>query len=176
MHLSCKCASEFAPEGQIRLQLAPFLRTSRRDWVLLRVSRPRSTRQFSGLFLPQQGIISNTHPYGIEANAAGRSACPHTRAQQQISTKQILAVTKIRTNEVSEIEKSWIAEGSPLSFITAQFRSVLYKYRIPSWGEKKKLAFFFAGPVKQHPPTQAYSDLWSICCPLEISTKFKPLN
>jgi len=30
MHLSCKCASEFAPEGQLRLQLAPFLRTSRR--------------------------------------------------------------------------------------------------------------------------------------------------
>ena len=24
MHLSCKCASEFAPEGQLRLQLAPF--------------------------------------------------------------------------------------------------------------------------------------------------------
>ena len=31
MHLSCKCASEFAPEGQLRLQLAPFLRTSRRE-------------------------------------------------------------------------------------------------------------------------------------------------
>ena len=27
MHLSCKCASEFALEGQLRLQLAPFLRT-----------------------------------------------------------------------------------------------------------------------------------------------------
>ena len=26
MHLSCKCASKFAPEGQFRLQLAPFLR------------------------------------------------------------------------------------------------------------------------------------------------------
>ena len=25
MHLSCKCASKFAPEGQLRLQLAPFL-------------------------------------------------------------------------------------------------------------------------------------------------------
>ena len=56
MHLSCKCASKFAPEGQLRLQLAPLLRTSRRDSVLVRVSRPRSTRQFSGLFLPQQGI------------------------------------------------------------------------------------------------------------------------
>ena len=31
MHLSYKCASEFAPEGQLRLQLAPFLRTSRRE-------------------------------------------------------------------------------------------------------------------------------------------------
>ena len=58
MHLSSKCASKFAPEGQLRLQLAPFLRTSRRDWVLVRASRPRSTRQFSGLFLPQQGIVS----------------------------------------------------------------------------------------------------------------------
>ena len=26
--------------------------------MLVRVSRPRSTRQFSGLFLPQQGIVS----------------------------------------------------------------------------------------------------------------------
>ena len=58
MHLSCKCASKFAPEGQLRLQMAPFLRTSRRDWVLVRVSRPRSTRQFSGLFLPQQGTAT----------------------------------------------------------------------------------------------------------------------
>jgi len=41
MHLSCKCASKFAPEGQWRLQLAPFLQTSRRDWVLVRVSRFR---------------------------------------------------------------------------------------------------------------------------------------
>ena len=43
---------------------------------------------------------------GIEANAAGRCLCPHTRAQQQISTKQVLAVTNICTNEASEIENS----------------------------------------------------------------------
>jgi len=30
MHLSCKCARKVAPEGQLRLQLAPFLRTSLR--------------------------------------------------------------------------------------------------------------------------------------------------
>ena len=58
MHLSCICASKFAPEGQLWLQLAPFLRISRRGWVLVCVSRPRSTGLFSGLFLPQQGIAS----------------------------------------------------------------------------------------------------------------------
>jgi len=57
MHLSCKCASKFASEGQLRLQLAPFLRTSRRDKVLVRVSRPRSTRQLSGLFYPSRASL-----------------------------------------------------------------------------------------------------------------------
>ena len=56
--MCCFCASIFAPEGQFRLQLASFLRTSRRDWVLVHVSRPWSTKHFSGLFLPQQGIVS----------------------------------------------------------------------------------------------------------------------
>ena len=55
MHLSCICASKFAPEGQLWLQLAPFLRISRRGWVLVCVSRPRSTRHFSGLlFCPSR--------------------------------------------------------------------------------------------------------------------------
>jgi len=34
-----------------------FFQTNWRDWVLVRVSRPRSNRQFSGLFLPQQGTV-----------------------------------------------------------------------------------------------------------------------
>jgi len=70
MHLSCKCASEFAPEGQLRLQLAPFLRTNRRDWVLVRVSRPRSTRQFSGLFFCPSGASSQCFS---QASGASRS-------------------------------------------------------------------------------------------------------
>ena len=40
MHLSCTHASKFAPKGQLRLQLAPFLRTSRRrDWVLVECAK-----------------------------------------------------------------------------------------------------------------------------------------
>jgi len=49
MHLGCIRARKFASKGQLRLQLAPFLRTSRRDWVLVHVSRPRSKRYSSGL-------------------------------------------------------------------------------------------------------------------------------
>jgi len=37
------------PEGQFGLQLASFLRTTRRDWVLVRVSRPRSTSHEAGI-------------------------------------------------------------------------------------------------------------------------------
>ena len=40
--MCCFCASIFPPEGQFRHQLASFLRTSRRDRVLVRVSRPRA--------------------------------------------------------------------------------------------------------------------------------------
>jgi len=57
MYLCCLCASKFAPEGQFRLHLAPFLRISRRDWVLVRVSRPRRGISL-GYFLHQQGIVS----------------------------------------------------------------------------------------------------------------------
>jgi hypothetical protein len=55
MHLSCKCASEFAPEGQLRLQLAPFLRTQ--------ISFPRD-----GVFFIKCERVSVYH-FGIVENS-----------------------------------------------------------------------------------------------------------
>jgi len=118
MHLSCKCASKFAPEGQLRLQLAPLLRTSRRDSVLVRVSRPRSTRQFSGLFLPSRassqcfsqapGASRSQHrlssflltKYGLRGcNAVG---CANTNEHRPTNTRNSFSAPEAVLSEVEQ--------------------------------------------------------------------------
>ena len=117
MYLCCLCASKLAPEGQLRLQLAPILRTSRREWVLVRVSRPRSTRQFSGLcFCPSRassqcfsqapGASRSQNPmssfllskYG-HCNAAG---CANTNEHRPRNTRSCFSAPKAVLNEVEQ--------------------------------------------------------------------------
>ena len=124
MHLSCKCASEFAPEGQLRLQLAPFLRTSRRDWVLVRVSRPRSTRQFSGLFFCPSRASSQCF-----SQAPGASRSQH-RLSSFLLTKDgsrgCNAVGCANTNEhrPTNIRNSFSAPEAVLSEVEQRFDCV----------------------------------------------------
>ena len=84
--LCCLSSSKFAPEGQFRLQLASFLRTSRRDRVLVRVSRPRSTRHFCGLFFCPSRASSQcfSQAPGASRSQYHLSSCSLTKYESRI--------------------------------------------------------------------------------------------
>ena len=62
---------------------------SRWDWVLVSVSRPTSTRHFSGLFLHEQGIVPMFFS-GARSRGCNVAGCANTNVHRPTNTKMLL--------------------------------------------------------------------------------------